>query len=128
MASQEYNPISEEHNREAARRAIARRKRMVNLETRLAQENLDFLGRALSGVRRLQRKSLENVAESISISPSLLCFLESGLGTAEEFAISIDRWAEALNQDIELCLGYIPNEVYQTTRQERDDNHKRNTL
>ena len=69
-------------------------------EVALQQARFDELGGMLREVRREQRRSLDDMAEALSVDPDLLCFLESGWGTEDEFLTHIDGWAGLLGLDV----------------------------
>lgn len=97
--------------REWARRAAEWfETRVQGGEKRAEQEQLERVGANLQDVRRGQNRSLEEVATSIRLDPAMLCFLESGWATKDEFLEVIDQWASALGQDVAEYTRRMPME------------------
>jgi hypothetical protein len=63
---------------------------------RRSQEKLDCLVKDLRSQRVSQHKTLEEVAEAIGIEPAILCLLENGWGTIDEFLEIIGIWSVIL--------------------------------
>lgn len=72
------------------------------------QEELRELGSELQEKRLCLKRSLEETARKIGITPMLLCFLESGWGTADEFRDAMEEWTVALGVESGNYINRLP--------------------
>jgi hypothetical protein len=83
-------------------------------EIRRQQLQRTQLGRELKKVRWCLGLSREEVAQAINLEPLMLCFLESGWATNEEFHEVIDPWVTKLGLDIDEYRQRIPLPIEST--------------
>lgn len=70
-------------------------------EATAEQEILNQIGAELREARRHQSRSINQIANEIGLDPAMLCFLEVGWVTREEFLDFVNRWANTLGKEAE---------------------------
>lgn len=106
-----YEPsFAKELGQRAARQYMIEAKGGVAFEQ---QKQIGTVGEQLKKARCEKLFTVEEIAQSLDIKPSLLCFLEQGWGTPVEFSEVLDRWVNILDQDIQVYhhqLSFLPFE------------------